>query len=138
MKKTTWKHNGDFYCLNCLYSLRTENKLKIYEKVCKTKDFCGIAMPSEKDNILKFNKYRKSDKIPCIVYADLECFIKKIDGCANNSKKSSTAKSGEPVPYGYSMSTIWGFDNIENKNSLYRGGRLYEKFYCSTESMLQI
>ena len=68
----------------------------------------------------------------------LNVLLKKKNGCANNSKKSSTAKSGEPVPYGYSMSTIWGFDNIENKTSLYRGGRLYEKFYCSTESMLQI
>ena len=44
----TSKHKGDFYCLNCLHSLRTENKLKSHEKVCKNKNFCGIAMPSEK------------------------------------------------------------------------------------------
>ena len=29
-------------------------------------------MPSEKDNILEFNQYMKSDKIPCIIYADIE------------------------------------------------------------------
>ena len=28
------KHKGDFYCLNCLHSFRTENKLKYHEKVC--------------------------------------------------------------------------------------------------------
>ena len=28
-------------------------------------------MPSEKDNILEFNQYMKSDKIPCIIYADI-------------------------------------------------------------------
>ena len=46
----TSKHKGNFYCLNCLHSFRTENKLKSHEKVCKNKDFCGIVLPTEKDN----------------------------------------------------------------------------------------
>ena len=49
------KQDGDFYCLNCLHSFRTENNIKSYEKICKKEDFCGIAIPSEKDNILEFN-----------------------------------------------------------------------------------
>ena len=35
----TSKNNGDFYCLNWLYSFRTECKLTCHEKVCKNKDF---------------------------------------------------------------------------------------------------
>ena len=31
------KRQSDFYCLNCLNSFRTENKLKSHEKVCKIK-----------------------------------------------------------------------------------------------------
>ena len=31
------KRQGDFYCLNCLNSFRTENKLMSHEKVCKIK-----------------------------------------------------------------------------------------------------
>ena len=53
-------------------------------KLCKNKDICGIAMPSDKDKILEFNQYMKSDKIPYIISADMESFIKKIDGYANN------------------------------------------------------
>ena len=34
-------------------------------------------MPSEKDNILEFNHYMKSNKMPYIIYADVECLIKK-------------------------------------------------------------
>ena len=30
----------------------------------------------------------KSDKIPYIIYADVESLINKIDGCANNPEKS--------------------------------------------------
>ena len=40
----TLKQKGVFYCLNCLHTFRTKNKLKYHEKVCKNKDFCGIAM----------------------------------------------------------------------------------------------
>ena len=47
----TSKYHGDSYCLNCLHSFRTENKFKSHEKLCKNKDFCGIVMLSEKDNI---------------------------------------------------------------------------------------
>ena len=61
LRGITSKHQGDFYYLNCLHSFATKNKLKYHEKVCKNKDFCGIVMPSEKDNILNFNEYMKQD-----------------------------------------------------------------------------
>ena len=32
-------------------------------------------MPSEKDKILKFDRYMKSDKMPCINYTDIEFLI---------------------------------------------------------------
>ena len=64
----TSKHKGDFYSLNCLHFFRTDNKLKSHEKVCKNKDFCGIAIPFQKDNI-------KVWKIPYIIHADLEFLI---------------------------------------------------------------
>ena len=73
----TSKYHGDFYCLNCFHSFRTENKLKSHEQVCKNKNFCGILMPSEKDNILEFNQYMNSDKVPYIIYADMDSLIKK-------------------------------------------------------------
>ena len=41
-------------------------------------------MPSENDNILEFKQHMKSDKMPYIIYADIEPLIRKIDGWANN------------------------------------------------------
>ena len=73
---------------------------------CKNKGFCGIAMPSEKDKILEFNQYMKSDKMSWIIHADIESLVKKIDGRANNPENSSTTKIGDHIPCGYSMSTI--------------------------------
>ena len=45
------KHKGDFYCLNCLHSFRTENKLKIHDNVCKNHDYCYIQMPTKGQKI---------------------------------------------------------------------------------------
>ena len=78
------KNMCEFYCVNCFRSFRAENKLKSHERVCKNKDLFGTAMPSEKGNTLKFNKNMKSDKMPYIIFADIESFIKKIDRCAKN------------------------------------------------------
>ena len=41
-------------------------------------------MSSEKNNILEFNQYTNSEKMPYIIYADIYSLIKKKDGCGNN------------------------------------------------------
>ena len=131
LREITSKHHGDFYYLNCLHCFRTENNLKSHEKVCKNKVFCGIVMPSEQDKIFKFNQYIKSDKLAYTIYANIESLIKKINGCSNNPKNSSTTKIGEHIPCGYSMSTISAFDNVENKHTLYLWEYCMKKFYES-------
>ena len=51
------------------------------------------------DNILEFNQYDKSDKMPCIIYADIESKIDRcgnnpeIDRCRNNPENSSRTKN---------------------------------------------
>ena len=55
-------------------------------------------MSSEKDNILEFNQYMKSDKMSYIIYADIESLTKKIDECANNPQNSSATKIAKYNP----------------------------------------
>ena len=128
MYKITSKNNGDFYCLNCLHSFRTENKLKSHENLCRDKYFCLIIMPCEEDNISKFNQYMNSCKMPYIIYADTESLIKEIDGCAYNPKNSSTTKICEHIPCEYSKLAIWEFNNTEKKHTLYRKEDCIKKF----------
>ena len=84
-------------------------------------------MPLEKDD-----QYMDSDKMPYIFYADIESLIKKIDGCANNPENSSTTRISESIPCGYSMSTIWAFDHIENKHTLYCGKDRMKMFFVTS------
>ena len=37
LKGVMAKHKGDFFCLNCLHSFRTENKLGYHKRVCEKK-----------------------------------------------------------------------------------------------------
>ena len=55
-------------------------------------------MPSEKNNILEFNQDMKSDKM---IQKNQTIFVH--------------------IPCGYLMLSIWLFDHIENKKTLYRG-----------------
>ena len=82
-KGITSKHHGDFYCLNFLHSFITENKFKSQLKVCKNKDFCRIVITTQKNDMLEFNQYMKSDKFSCIIYSDFESLIKNIDRCTD-------------------------------------------------------
>ena len=86
-----------------------------------------MVMPSEKDKILEFKHYAKSSKI-YIIYAYIKSLIKKIDWCENNPKKSSTTKISVHIPCGCSMSTVCGFNHIEDKRTLCCGKDCMKKF----------
>ena len=82
------------------------------------KDFCGIIISLGNDNILEFNQYMKSEQVPYIVYADIECLSKKIDECTNNPENCSITKLWEHILRGYTMPAIEAYDHIENKHRL--------------------
>ena len=104
LRGITSRHHGGFYYLNCLHFFRTENKLKSHKKVCVNKDICGTVMPSEKDKILEFKHYMKSDKMPYIIYAGIEPLIKKRDEYENEKIFNNKNR------WGYSL---WIF-NVNN------------------------
>ena len=114
-------HDGDYYCLNCFHSYRTENKLNVHKKICENYDYCNIEMPGPNNNIIKYNSGEKSLELPFIIYADLECLLKKIDTCYNNPALSSTTKINQHIPAGYSIYTNCSFNKSNNKLSYYRG-----------------
>ena len=73
----------------------------------------------------------KSDKISCIIFADIESLIKKIERCESNPESSSTRKIGEHIPCGYSILTIYAFDHLENENTYYVMGKIVLKSFAN-------
>ena len=73
----------------------------------------------------------KPNKMPFIIYADLESLIKKIKKRTSNPEKTSRTKIGKHITSWYSLSTIWAFDNIKNNHTLYGVESCIQKF-CSS------
>ena len=80
-------------------------------------------MPSQDTKVLEFNKNQKIDKVPFIVYSDLECLIEKIDGCKIILKTH--------ISSGFSISTISLFKSIEHKHDVYTVKNCMKKFWES-------
>ena len=123
-------HNGDFYCLNCLHSFRTDNALKKHERLCENNDYCSVEMPTKLNKILKYNHGEKSLKTPFVIYVDLECLLLKQQSCQNNPNESYTERKAIHEPCGYSLDLVCSFDSKEDKHSFYRGNDCIKKF-CS-------
>ena len=78
-------------------------------------------MPDKDDNISKHNSGKKYVTVPFIMYPDMECLLERISTCHNDRNKSSTIKTNEDTPSGYSLLTYCSFDNTKNRLSHYRG-----------------
>ena len=126
----TSNHHGDFYCLNCLHSFRTDNALKRHERLCDNNDYCNVEMPTQFNKTLKYNHGEKSLKTPFVIYADLECLLIKQQSCQNNPNESYTERKAMHEPCGYALSLICSFDSKENKHNFYRGRDCIKRF-CS-------
>ena len=66
--------------------------------------------------------------MPYAIYADIECLVKIRDCCKINPQIFSSAELGEHIPCGYLLSTILGYDHIENKPSLCHGKDCKKEF----------
>ena len=128
LREITSRHDGDFYCLNCLHSCRTKNKLKKHKNVCKNQYYCYVEMPKEDNKILKYIHGEKSMKVPFIIYADMKSLLEKMSTYLNNLKKSSTTKIDKHTPSGYSLLTHCSLDATKNKLDCYRGKDSMEMF----------
>ena len=84
-------------------------------------DFCYVKMPDENNNFLEYVPGKKSLRVPFIIFADLECLLKKIDTCSNNYDKSYTEKKARHEPSGYSLVPCCSFDKSKNEFKYCRG-----------------
>ena len=96
LKGITSKHVGNFYCFYCFYFFTSEN------------DLC------------KYNLGEKYERVPFILYIDVECLVENISTCRNDPNNSLTIKINEHTPSGYSLLTFCSFDNTKNRLSHYR------------------
>ncbi|KYM93403.1 hypothetical protein ALC62_15993 [Cyphomyrmex costatus] len=79
------KHHGQKYiCDRCLHYFSNE-KLESHAVDCGKMNECAIRLPGTDDKWLEFRKYCRKERAPFVVYADLECVLKKTEDAAGSS-----------------------------------------------------
>lgn len=81
------------------------------------KDWFGAEVPA---NILKFNDYGKSMRVPFAIYADFESILQTVDTCAPNSSRSFTSISHVHKPFSFAYYIKCSFDDANSKLVHYR------------------
>ena len=70
----------EYLCLRCLNPFNNQEALDKHKEFCSEYESVKIQL-LEKGTMLKFKNYHRSEKVPFIIYADLESFIKTIQTC---------------------------------------------------------
>ena len=72
-----------FLCDNCLNPFPNEKSLNKHKEYCSTNECIKVDMP-KKGSILEFKNYCNSEKVPFIIYADMESLLNPIQSCEPN------------------------------------------------------
>ncbi|EZA56769.1 hypothetical protein X777_03234 [Ooceraea biroi] len=68
-----------YICDRCVHYFHTNEKLEAHTGDCQRMNDCAIVLPNEEDKWLSFTNYNRKERIPFIVYADLECILQKTE-----------------------------------------------------------
>ncbi|XP_071573140.1 uncharacterized protein [Temnothorax nylanderi] len=72
------KHAGrKYFCDRCLHYFSSSDKLQSHTVECRKINKCAIRLPSEDNKWLTFKNHSRKERLPFVVYADLECVLKK-------------------------------------------------------------
>ena len=99
-----------------LSSVHNGKKLRKHERVSNDHEFCHLKMPDKNNKILKYISREISLGAPFIIYAGLECLLRKINICRNNPEKKAIHR-----PSGHFLIICCSFDKSKTECKYYRG-----------------
>ena len=116
LSSQTSKRNGvQYYCMRCLNPFHSQESLDKHLEYCSTHEAVKTEMPGE-GTTLSFKNYNRSMRVPFIVYADFESFIKQIDTCEPNPKNSYTKQYQKHTPSSFSYYIKCFDDEVYSQN----------------------
>ena len=118
------------FCMHCLQCFSSKRVLNNHKENCIIINGTqAIKMPTEDDNILKFNNFHKQQPVPFVIYADFEAITEKLQGCQPNNDKSYTEAYQKHTDCGYGYKVVCCYDDKYTKPvQIYRGEKAVYKF----------
>jgi len=88
------------YCKRCLNGFTRKDALYNRKTYCNEQDAVKVTVP-EPDTMLSFKNYNRSTRVPFVVYADFESFIKPFDTCQPKTNESYSNKIQKHIPISF-------------------------------------
>ncbi|XP_029660134.1 uncharacterized protein LOC115233720 [Formica exsecta] len=101
----------------CMHYFRMGDKLSAHSADCGRMNECAIVLPTEDDKWLKFRNYVRKERLPFVVYADLECALEK----KGERKTSNTSIVQHHKVYSAGYYARCALDDASSTYRTYRG-----------------
>lgn len=114
-----------YICERCLNYFHTDQKLQHHLLDCgEHKEAVKIKMP-EPDTHIKFENFKRQERVPYIVYADFEAMLIPLE---DSEHASNTVKTQRHVPYSVGFYLHCSHDGSQSFYREYRGEKCVEWF----------
>ena len=113
--QTSSREHTRIYCRRCLNGFDNDKAIAKHQTYCNEHKAVRVELP-DPGTELEFGRYYRSMRVPFVVYADFESFIKPIDTCQPDPSKSFTKQYQKHTPSSFCYQ-IKCFDD-----SIYKSG----------------
>ncbi|XP_020297964.1 uncharacterized protein LOC109862346 [Pseudomyrmex gracilis] len=134
------RKTAQYICDRCLHYFHTSDKLAVHTVDYERLNNSAVVLPAEEKNCLKFENYNNKERVPMVVYADLECVLENQDKAVVDKLLETSlppreafysSLTGDTVTESkYAHATnMWQRFNIDNLGS-------YSDLYLKTDVLL--
>ena len=105
------------YAIIVMYLRRTKEALMYHQRWCLENKQVALRFPKLTEKI-RFKNYNHSMRVPFIIYADFESYLKRVHSCDPRSDKSYTEVKQHHKPMGFSFRVVSSLGE-EHKKKVY-------------------
>ncbi|KAK4885958.1 hypothetical protein RN001_002229 [Aquatica leii] len=120
-KQLSTRNHKIFICERCLNYFRTRDMLEKHKTYCIHSNTCCVRLPKPSEKYLSFKNYRYQEKVPFVIYADLECILEKCNDANSNLLNTKSKSYQKHIPFSIAYYLKCSYDNTLSKFCTYRG-----------------
>lgn len=122
-------------CDRCLCLFRSQEKLDFHKIDCIKFKGVKSVLPQEKNKMIKFRNFKHKEKVPFIIYYDLETYLAPIDSASPDPSVSYTCAYEKHIVYSLGYYLQCSFDNNLSFYKFKRGSDCIDWFLQELKSI---
>ena len=122
LSRTKTHQSKMHFCCYCLHAFTKEESKQEHIKNCSRHEAQRIELPVEgRNDILEFQEYEKTLKVPFAIYADFETLVTKVDTCQPDPDCSASTPVSKLEVCGFGYKVVCEDAQYTKPSVIYRG-----------------